>query len=367
MILRFEVLLAAILSLVVLLAPNPTRADDLSDALEGSDETFMVFPTYAAMQEDGTLLIPIRAWVFEPEESSLTRKLLAELFEEAMDVEDPQDEEIFEERIRPFLYDNERGKELVATIAGETYDLGDSAANGHVSTTLELPAADAMRAVVAGQGVYKIDIEVAGVDETRQLEAPIIGRRGFSVISDIDDTIKNSNVLDRKALLRKTFMRPFDDIDGMANAYRRLAGSLGARFHYLSASPYQLYPFFEPWMDRVGFPRGTYHLRELRPSRPKSVREFAGDSRPHKLSSIERLLNHMPERDFILIGDSGEADPEVYGEIARDHPERIARILIRRVDGADNNEGRFEEAFADVPRAVWMVFEDPKTITKTNF
>ncbi len=339
-------------------------AGDLSDALEGSDEQFLVFPTYAAMQEDGSLVIPIRAWVFEPEEDSLKRKVLIEMFEEAIDIEEPAEEEIFEERIQPFLYDNERGKDVVAVIGSERYRLGESAANGHLAKTLTLPADKAMHAIIASPGRRTLAIRVEAVDRTLDIDVPVIGRRGVSVISDIDDTLKDSNVLDQRALIRNTFMKPFAPIPGMSQAYQRMAESLGARFHYLSASPWQLYPFLEPWMDDEGFPRGTYHLRELRPGSPGSIKRFVGDSGPHKIASIEQLLEHMPERDFILLGDSGEADPEVYGDIARRHPDRISRILIRRVDGAENEQDRFEEAFKDVPTATWRVFEDPDTLSK---
>lgn len=354
--------LAAVLAVTSISAT--ATAGDLSDALEGSDEEFLVFPTYAAMQDDGSLVIPIRAWVFEPEEDSLKRKVLIEMLEEAIDVEEPADEEIFEERIQPFVYDNERGKDVVAVIGSERYPLGESAANGHLVKTLTLPAAKAMHAIVASPGRRTLEVRVEAVDQTLEIEVPVIGRRGFSVISDIDDTLKDSNVLDRRALIRNTFMKPFAQIPGMSQAYQRMAQTLGARFHYLSASPWQLYPFLEPWMDEEGFPHGTYHLRQLRPGNPTSLKRFVGDSGPHKIASIEQLLEHMPEREFILIGDSGEADPEVYGDIARRHPDRISRILIRRVDGAENGQQRFEEAFKDVPTTIWRVFEDPATLTK---
>jgi hypothetical protein len=46
---------------------------------------------------------------------------------------------------------------------------------------------------------------------------------------------------------------------------------------------------------------------------------------------IERLLLRYPERRFILVGDSGERDPAVYAAVARQRPEQIAGVAIRRV------------------------------------
>ena len=67
-------------------------------------------------------------------------------------------------------------------------------------------------------------------------------------------------------------------------------------------------------------------------------------------------------RRFILIGDSGEKDPEVYGDIARAFPRQIDRILIRRAPGDRLGEARFAEAFAGLPANRWHVFDDPATV-----
>jgi phosphatidate phosphatase APP1 len=353
-------LAAATLALLFVLAPARASAG-ISDFFEGSDETFVVFPTYAAMQEDGSLVIPVRAWVYEPEEDSIKRELLVEIFEEALgadETEDPQDEALFEQRIRPFLYDNEGGKDVTVRIGDRNFEVGETDGDGHVTATLNIPLEVALHAVAASPGQQSVTLTARAVDKTRELVVPVIPRRGVSVVSDIDDTIKKSEVLDRQALVRNTFMEPFEGIDGMAAAYRRVDQSLDATFHYLSASPWQLYPFLAAWMESDAFPAGSFHLRQVRPSRVKSVRNFVESSRAHKISSVETMIAHMPERSFILIGDSGEHDPEVYGELAREHSDRIDRIYIRQVEGADNAPERFEKAFSDVPPAVWLVFDD---------
>ncbi len=64
-------------------------------------------------------------------------------------------------------------------------------------------------------------------------------------------------------------------------------------------------------------------------------------------------------RSLVLVGDSGERDPEIYGNIARLYPKRVRRIFIRAVKGEKANDERFTKAFKDVPREKWMVFTDP--------
>lgn len=61
----------------------------------------------------------------------------------------------------------------------------------------------------------------------------------------------------------------------------------------------------------------------------------------------------------MLVGDSGERDPEIYGNLARLYPKRVRRIFIRAVKGEKPDDQRFHTAFRDIPREKWLVFTDP--------
>ena len=78
--------------------------------------------------------------------------------------------------------------------------------------------------------------------------------------------------------------------------------------------------------------------------------------------AIEPLLSGWPKRRFVLVGDSGERDPEVYGEIARRHPDRVHRIFIRDVTGERSDAARYKEAFRDVPAGSWSVFRNAEEL-----
>ncbi|NDF00400.1 MAG: DUF2183 domain-containing protein [Verrucomicrobia bacterium] len=82
----------------------------------------------------------------------------------------------------------------------------------------------------------------------------------------------------------------------------------------------------------------------------------------YKLSVIEPMLRQFPQRRFILVGDSGERDPEAYGVLARKHPEQIQRILIRNVTGEGPTAPRYQAALKDVPAEKWRIFEMPEEI-----
>jgi phosphatidate phosphatase APP1 len=92
------------------------------------------------------------------------------------------------------------------------------------------------------------------------------------------------------------------------------------------------------------------------------VQEIFGDvagARVHKLAAIGLLLSDFPKRRFVLVGDSGEQDPEIYGELAREHRGRIVAVIIRNVTGEGADAPRYAQAMRDLPRKVWAVFDDP--------
>ena len=90
-------------------------------------------------------------------------------------------------------------------------------------------------------------------------------------------------------------------------------------------------------------------------SRARGTRSLGRETKPPQ---IEAILTKYPGHRFILIGDSGEDDPEVYAEALHRHPAQIARIYIRNVTAARRDDARFAKAFAGVEAAQWVLFED---------
>lgn len=154
----------------------------------------------------------------------------------------------------------------------------------------------------------------------------LIEPEGVSVISDIDDTIKNTKVLaGARAVLKSTFFNPTRSIPGMAEAYSKWY-NLGASFHYVSNSPFQLFHVLFTFMENHHFPPGSLHLR---PNTGLISKIRA--SKRSKRDSICSILHDFPQRKFILVGDSGEIDLEIYTRIATEFPGQILKIFIRDV------------------------------------
>lgn len=331
-----------------------------------ADEKVVFYPTYAYLDKAGEKwVIPVHGWIFEPEKDAVMRNALLALLGKRLGLRPGQaDTEIFKARARLFLVDNERGKQLTIQLGRNAFTLNDSLSNGHFRTSVYFPAAE-VRDLAVGQKPkedwLRFRVVVRG-DDKRAIfgRVQFVAPKGISAICDIDDTIKVSNVRDRKALLANTFVREFEAVPGMASLLQRWAKA-GVRFEYLTASPWQLYEPLRDFMDTAGFPRGAFRMKTFR-WKDKTFFSLFQHPEEFKEREIRMILRRFPERKFILIGDSGESDPEIYGQTARRYPEQVVGILIRNVTGEEADGERFTRAFRGVPRKKWGVFDLPEEL-----
>ncbi len=158
----------------------------------------------------------------------------------------------------------------------------------------------------------------------------------YGVISDIDDTILHTGVastLKWRAVFN-TFFRNVEDrepLKGAANFYHMLhKGKFGKNenpIFYVSNSPWNLYRYLQFFLRKYNFPKGPVLLRNFREPFDKSPKT----ERPHKEHEIRNILKTYPTIYFILIGDCGEHDADIYKEIATEYPNRILAIYLRSV------------------------------------
>lgn len=161
---------------------------------------------------------------------------------------------------------------------------------------------------------------------------------GVAVISDIDDTILQSGITDWKTAAQLTFLhnaRTRKPLEGVAALYQALqAGRAGERprpVFYVSSSPWNLYDLLEDFMELNAIPFGPIFLRDLGMDAGKFIKT-AGHG--HKLDRARTLIRRFPQLRWVLLGDSGQADAELYAQAAREFGERIVAIYIRDVDPA---------------------------------
>ena len=183
----------------------------------------------------------------------------------------------------------------------------------------------------------------------------------FGVISDIDDTVIVSNVINKVkmlltvALLNERTRMPFK---GVASFYRALqegaSGSENNPIFYVSKSPWNLYTLLVEFFDIHGIPRGPLFLRDFGTDKPSPEDN-------HKMSRIESILNTYPDLPFILIGDSGEKDPEIYRDVVKAFPDRIRAIYIRSVNPEQSRIAAIDQLIAEVQETRSQLILAPDT------
>lgn len=336
------------------------RTDPPAEALVSdleADEAIVLFPTAAWLDEPSrTWNVPVHGWIYEPEDSTARLGLFQTALERQFGLKvTPNAETNFTRRTNLLIADNERGKRLVIELAGKTYELPASAENGHVTTTIKLTEADVAEHAADGFLDYRIVMPRAD-DRSFAGRSKLIGPRGLSIVSDIDDTVKISNVRNRKNLLEHTFLLDFLAVPGMAEPYRDWEAR-GASFHFVSSSPWQLY---EPLSELLssGFPWVTYSLKAIR-FRDETLLELFKPGTDTKPDAISAILDRYPSRRFVLVGDSGEQDPEVYAGLMRERPEQIQAIAIRNVTSERPDGERFASLFGGIDSNRWLLFTDP--------
>lgn len=171
----------------------------------------------------------------------------------------------------------------------------------------------------------------------------------FLIISDFDDTVAVTNVLSKRGLLKSALLSDGDTqpvVKGMPEWYRCMFKDKAQKpgLAMVSGSPHQFAPRITTFMAKHDFPVGGLYLRNLGPQ------TLSGYKQP----IIRSLLKAMPVQPVILIGDSGEHDPEVYKQIREEFPGRIKDIYIHDV-------GRNE--VADRFRGM-ILFKEPVSASK---
>jgi phosphatidate phosphatase APP1 len=187
----------------------------------------------------------------------------------------------------------------------------------------------------------------------RVLVPPATARLG--IISDLDDTVVQTGATDARSLFRSVFLtnaRTRLPFPGVATLYRALqAGSGGEQKNpvfYVSSSPWNLYDVLSEFLAVREIPEGPLLLRDWGLSERELLPTSHGS---HKVEAIRDIIDLYPTLPFILLGDSGQEDPEIYRQIVARYPSRILAIYIRNVTPDPARAARIRELAREVSAA----------------
>ena len=211
-------------------------------------------------------------------------------------------------------------------------------------------------------------VEPIGVNgEPVQTQAQILvppATAKFGVISDLDDTVLTTNVTNKwkmfltVALLNEYTRLPFKGVAAFYRALQKgLSGGENNPIFYVSSSPWNLYPLLFEFLKIQEIPLGPLFLKDF----GNHTLFSSSDHKTHKITNIEKILRAYPHLPFVLIGDSGEQDPEIYAEIVKNYPNRIAAIYIRNINLDPERVAAVERLIVEIKEAGSQLVLAPDT------
>jgi phosphatidate phosphatase APP1 len=179
---------------------------------------------------------------------------------------------------------------------------------------------------------------------------------GTAVVSDIDDTVLQTGVGNKAKMLGRVLFSNAHDLKtyvGAPQLYQAWARR-GYPVVFVSGSPMNLYSPLAQFLHLRGFPPAPVLLKNL------GVRKGSDsltDQVAYKRRRIREVRELLPGYRLILVGDTGEKDPEIYRAVQREAPDAVVVIGIHRVSKVAATAPRLKgqlvfDRYADLARSL---------------
>lgn len=337
-----------------------SRDANISNTANNPTVHIKAYPGYGLRSATGQWKIYISGVVWHgPVVFNRRQKMLIKMLGGVMQASAEELEcETFLNRVTPFMAECDTKERVSVELGDQRIDLKKKTKrNGRFQgwLTVEHDLIQSLQKQHGDSSPIPFSAKVVGDDACSSCVIHLLPSNGVSIISDIDDTIKESDVTNKRELLNNTFLREFESVQGMAETYRHWAEG-GTCFHYVSSSPWQLFTSLDELKSVHQFPVGTMHLRNFR-LRDQLLKKVI-IRRQGKRAAIERLIKNLPLRRYVLIGDSGEKDPEIYRKICRKHPNSVAAVFIRDLVDRPMESERWQKLKDELPHGVCELFHN---------
>ncbi|MFC6591264.1 App1 family protein [Deinococcus lacus] len=221
------------------------------------------------------------------------------------------------------------GVPVSGVLAGETVQ-GVSDSDGYFTLSFR------PQQPLAG-GWHELELRIEGREGVTRARAQVVAEARFGIISDLDDTVIQSDVTSLPRMIVTSLTgnaRTRTPFPGVGAFYRGLIreGERRNPIFYVSSSPWNFFDLLWQFLDYRRIPLGPLFLRNW------GFDLLAGHG-GYKHGVIERIFQRYPDLKFVLVGDSGEKDPEIYSEIVRRFPGRVLAIYIRDVTDGVRDSG----------------------------
>jgi len=291
----------------------------------------------------------VQGRVYEPGEGSAGRQALIDALAPTLGA--TRSDPLYRARAGYFVSDSVRNARVLIALGERVAALAPTDASGCFAADIPIGSDEAAR--LARDSLIAFEsLSTPGQASRFHGTALLVPAEGVTVVTDMDDTLKETNIRDRAEAKANTFVRPFRAVAGMAALYRawQQASSAALHFHVVSAGPWQFHEPLRRFTEEAGFPPFTWDMRCIDITNPAVLVEETIKPEPQrvqdfKVAAIRALLVRLPLRHVVLVGDSGERDPEAYAAIVKEFGARVDAVYIRNVSGEGQHAKRYEDRF----------------------
>lgn len=221
-------------------------------------------------------------------------------------------------------------------------------------------------------GWHTISLQASGARSEHSVEAhsPVYvvdPESNFGLISDVDDTILNTALPKPLVAAWNSFVvdeHARTSTPGMPVLYDHLlAKHPGAPVIYLSTGAWNVAPALTRFLERNLYPIGSLLLTDWGPTTDRWFRS----GKEHKTRELSRLAREFPHMKWVLVGDDGQHDEELYQQFATAHPENVVAVMIRQLSvgqavlAGGRSKARLHRSVSGVP---WIYGPDGATLHK---
>ena len=230
--------------------------------------------------------------------------------------------------VRQVKGDEIKNKTIFALIHGEKFETkGDDEGYFEFNITTQ-------KAIKTGYA--KIALNIDGNSNAHEAEVMVIGAEPLvGIISDFDDTMIVSDVTNKIKLGYNTVLKNYKQRIVVPTMLKRFEQILAqnpkdapSTLFILSGSPQQLFFAVEDFLDFHHFPKHTLILKKAHGDHKDPLT----DQFAYKTQKIERLIKLYPNMRWVMFGDSGEKDAEIYKFIKKKYPKKVISFHIRDVE-----------------------------------
>jgi phosphatidate phosphatase APP1 len=157
----------------------------------------------------------------------------------------------------------------------------------------------------------------------------------LGLISDIDDTVMITALPRPLLAFWNTFVVHESKrlpVPGMAALYSRLLRDDPASFVvYVSTGAWNVARAISRFLASHGYPEGPLLMTDWGPTAEGWFRS----GQAHKRTQLRRLVSELPHLRWVLVGDDGQHDPQLYEELTHHVPEAVSMVLIRQLSATE--------------------------------